>query len=56
MHWDLPLIRTAKGGFFPLETCLVERLNPYPFKLDSQQVRSPTGQSEVDRDRIVNKE
>jgi len=39
LFWWLPLIKTSKGGFFPVETCMVERLNPYPFKLDGNQVR-----------------
>jgi eukaryotic translation initiation factor 2C len=38
-HWYLPLIESTKGGFFPMEVCEVHRFNPYPFKLDPNQVR-----------------
>ncbi|KAK0649440.1 ribonuclease H-like domain-containing protein [Cercophora newfieldiana] len=38
-HWQLPLIQTGKGGLFPIETCEVRRLNPYPFKLDPSQTQ-----------------
>jgi eukaryotic translation initiation factor 2C len=37
--WQLPLIQTGKGGLFPIETCEVKRLNPYPFKLDPNQTQ-----------------
>jgi eukaryotic translation initiation factor 2C len=37
-HWYLPLIESTKGGFFPMEVCQVNRFNPYPFKLDPNQV------------------
>ncbi|KAK4166548.1 hypothetical protein QBC43DRAFT_286477 [Cladorrhinum sp. PSN259] len=36
-YWQWPLIETYKGGFFPMEFCIVDRFNPYPFKLDAQQ-------------------
>ena len=39
-HWYLPLIETTKAGHFPMEVCEVHRFNPYPFKLDPNQVRS----------------
>lgn len=40
-HWYLPLIETTKAGFFPMEVCEVNRFNPYPFKLDPNQVCVP---------------
>ncbi|KAK3346748.1 Piwi domain-containing protein [Lasiosphaeria hispida] len=39
-YWHLPLIETTKKGYFPFELCMVERLNPYPFKLDASQTQS----------------
>jgi len=39
MNWQLPMIETGKGGLFPLETCEIRRLNPYPFKLDPGQTQ-----------------
>ncbi|KAJ4292979.1 Protein argonaute [Collariella sp. IMI 366227] len=36
-HIALPLIETAKAGFFPMEIAQVPRFNPYPFKLDPSQ-------------------
>ncbi|KAK4218356.1 Piwi domain-containing protein [Rhypophila decipiens] len=33
----LPLIETTRAGYFPFEVCEVQRLNPYPFKLDPDQ-------------------
>ncbi|KAK0725380.1 putative eukaryotic translation initiation factor [Lasiosphaeris hirsuta] len=38
-YWWFPLIETTKKGYFPFELCLVERLNPYPFKLDGDQTQ-----------------
>jgi eukaryotic translation initiation factor 2C len=40
-HWYLPLIETTRAGFFPMEVCEVNRFNPYPFKLDPNQVCPP---------------
>jgi len=37
-YWFLPLVETTKAGFFPMEVCDVHRFNPYPFKLDPNQV------------------
>ena len=36
-HWQLPLVKTSKGGYFPMEACTIERLNPYKYKLDANQ-------------------
>ncbi|KAK1757283.1 Piwi domain-containing protein [Echria macrotheca] len=36
----LPLIKTSRGNFFPIELCEVKRLTPYPFKLDPTQTAS----------------
>ncbi|KAK5661715.1 hypothetical protein OQA88_9815 [Cercophora sp. LCS_1] len=36
-YWWLPLVKTSRGGLFPVETCRVTRLNRYPFKLDALQ-------------------
>lgn len=38
-YWQLPLIETVRGGCFPMEVCVVDRFNPYPFKLDPQQTQ-----------------
>ncbi|KAK3990966.1 Piwi domain-containing protein [Cladorrhinum sp. PSN332] len=35
--WQWPLVETHKGGSFPMEFCVVDRFNPYPFKLDAVQ-------------------
>lgn len=29
-----PLVTTAKAGMFPIDTCMVERMQRYPYKLD----------------------
>ncbi|KAK0713074.1 ribonuclease H-like domain-containing protein [Lasiosphaeria miniovina] len=34
-----PLIVTTKAGKFPFEVCEVDRFNPYPYKLDSEQTQ-----------------
>lgn len=39
-HWYLPLIESTNAGLFPMEVCEVHRFNPYPFKLDPNQVCS----------------
>ncbi|KAL1884170.1 hypothetical protein VTK73DRAFT_6839 [Phialemonium thermophilum] len=38
-NWRLPLIETARGGYFPMEVCIVPRYNRYPFKLDPVQTQ-----------------
>ena len=38
--WQLPLIETSRGGYFPWEVCHLDRFNRYPFKLDPDQTAS----------------
>ncbi|KAK1831263.1 hypothetical protein QBC39DRAFT_96706 [Podospora conica] len=40
---DIPLVETGKGSMFPMEVCLINRLNPYPYKLDGQQTTDMLG-------------
>jgi eukaryotic translation initiation factor 2C len=41
----LPLIRSTRGGLFPMELCNVARNQRYPFKLSPDQVRYITFKS-----------
>jgi eukaryotic translation initiation factor 2C len=39
LHYPrLPIIKTTRGGLFPMELCNVAKNQRYPFKLDSAQV------------------
>lgn len=39
--WQLPLVETVKGGFFPMELCQVVPKQRFPFKTDPNQVCCP---------------